>query len=32
MTIPTVCLRSCSANVCPHTFDKEGVFPTEFKT
>ena len=31
MTIPTVCLGSYSANVCPHTFGKEGVFPIEFK-
>ena len=31
MTIPTVCLGSYSANVCPHTFGKEVVFPVEFK-
>ena len=26
VTIPIVCLGSCSANVCPHTFGKEGFF------
>ena len=26
MTIPIVCLGSCSASVCPHTFGKEGFF------
>ena len=31
MTIPTVCLGSYSANVCPHTFGKEVVFPAELK-
>ena len=31
MTIPTVCLGSYSANVCPHTFGKEVCFPIEFK-
>ena len=31
MTIPIVCLRSCSANVCPHTFGKEGVFQLNSK-
>ena len=31
MTIPTVCLGSYSANVCPHTFGKEVVFPVELK-
>ena len=25
MTILNVCLGSCSANVCPHTFGKEGT-------
>ena len=28
---PIVCLGSCSANVCPHTFGKESIFPIEFK-
>ena len=31
MTIPTVCLGSYSASVCPHTFGKEVVFPVELK-
>ena len=31
MTIPIVCLGSCSANVCPHTFGKEGVFQLHLK-
>ena len=31
MKIPIVCLRSCSANVCPHTFGKEGVFQLNSK-
>ena len=31
MTIPIVCLGSCSANVCPHAFGKEDVFPIAFK-
>ena len=26
MTIPNVCLGSCSANVCPHTFWQKGCF------
>ena len=32
MTIPIVCIGSCSANVCPHTFGKEGVFQLHLKT
>ena len=31
MTIPIVCLGNCSANVCPHTFGKESIFPIGFK-
>ena len=31
MMVPIVCLGSCPANVGPHTFGKEGVFPIEFK-
>ena len=31
MTIPTVCLGSYSANVCPHTFRKGFVFQLNSK-
>ena len=31
MTIPIVCLGSCSANVCPHTFGKSVFFQLNSK-